>query len=84
MQSFSATDGYVVSHNCEAPLFALHRAISGPRGRSPLRRRVCIGPPEPFDYDLDIALPCDCKGVFEAIFSEDGGSSSWALTSRKW
>ena len=84
VESSSANYGYVVSHSCEAPSFAMHRALSGLRGRSPLRRRIWIGTPEPFDHDLDIALPCDCGGVFEAIFPEDGGSSSWALTSRKW
>ena len=36
------------------------------------------------DHDLDIALPWDCGGVFEAVFSEDGWSSSWALISKKW
>lgn len=76
----------------EASVFAMHMAASGPYygaasgpfGRSPFRRRVWIRPPKSLDHDLDIALPWDCGGVFEAVFSEDGGSSSWALTSRKW
>ena len=84
VKSFSARDGHVVSHSCEPPFFATHRALSRPRRRSPLRRRVWIEPSEPIDHDLDIDLACDCEGVFEVIFSEDGGSSSWALTSRKW
>lgn len=84
-------EGYVVSRGDEASVFAMHMAASGlsgaapgPCGRSPLRRRALIRPPRTPDHDLDKALPWDCGGVFEAVFSEDGGSSSWALTSKKW